>query len=144
MTYRYELTYFISPNLANEEVKILEGKIENIIKEEDGSLIDAKGPVKKNLARRIKIKLHPRTEVASLASLVFTCETGKITNIEKKIKEEKTILRYLLIKHIPKKIKIYEKRVPKTLRQPQEEVIKQDKSKLEEIEKKLDQILDNV
>ncbi len=125
----YEATYLIDPNLSNEDVKSIQEKMKSWVEEEKGSLTKAHPPVQKELAYPIKKKT-----TAFMASLTFDLAPLNLQNVEKKIKEEPAILRYLILKKEPEKLtgKAAPRRRPRPPRA---------KVELEEIEKKLEEIL---
>ena len=87
-------------------------------------------PIKKRLFSPIK-----RRSQAYITTLNFHLEPEKLTNLEKKLKSENQILRYLiLVKQLPKKVEIPTK-IPKKVIRPKPKV------ELKEIEKKLEEIL---
>lgn len=88
----YELTYFISPDLSAEELKSLSSKISGFIKEEEGNLKETSEPIRKKLGSPIKKKGE-----VFLVNLNFYLNPEKLKNLEKKLKEEDKILRYLII-----------------------------------------------
>lgn len=131
----YELTFLISPDLLEEEIKSLLEKINSLIKKEGGVLNEINLPVKKKLAYPIKKK-----EEAFLGTLSFYLEPEKLKSFEKELKFEKNILRYLIIsKPRIKEVKIQPKRIPKTV---QKIPVKEKKVELKEIEEKLKEILE--
>lgn len=124
----YEFTYLIKPNLLKEDINSLQETIKSFIKEEEGSIVRINPPLKKNLAYPIK-----KNKDAFLADLTFDLNPDKLDSLEKKIKSEKRIIRYLLLKKklLKKKLKVRATRKP----QPKAKV------ELKEIEKKLEEIL---
>jgi len=126
----YELAYLISSELSKEEVKSFQDKIVSFIQNEGGVLIENVAPLKKVLAYPIKKQTQ-----AHLAVLDFQLNPEKLAELEKKLKAEAQILRYLvLIKPKLKEIKaVPRKFVPKKV--PERKV------ELKEIEKKLEEIL---
>ena len=129
----YELTCLISPDLSEEELKSFREKINSFIQEEGGTLTEINSPIKKRLAGPIKHRNQ-----AYLTTLNFQLEPEKLANIEKKLKSENQILRYLiLIKPRPKEILVRGKKLPT----PKPRKILKPKVELREIEKKLEEIL---
>ncbi len=126
----YQLTYLISPELNEEELKVFQEKIDSLIREEGGNLADIKeGLVKKRLAYLINKKGQ-----AYLSTLNFYLGSEKLKNLEKKLKAENRILRYLVLtKKMPKIIEVLK------IRKPREK-----KVELKEIEKKLEEILGEI
>lgn len=133
----YELTYLISPELSEEEARAFQEKIISLIKEKGGVLNEANSPIKKRLAYQIK-----KQGQAYLAILNFQLNPEELAGLEKKIKLENKILRYLILtkkvtKIIPKAVRV--RPVTKKLKETVSE--KEKKVELKEIEKKLEEIL---
>lgn len=125
----YELTYLISPKLTQREAEIFSEKITSLI--EGGVLGEIKKPNKVKLSYPIK-----KAEEGYLASLNFYTEPERLNDLEKKLKSEPEILRYLILaKKMPKKVEIF-KEIPKI-----KKLEKPKKVELEDIEKKLEEIL---
>ena len=138
----YELTYLITSNFSMEEAQAFQGKITSFIQEEGGILTEEGILVRRKLAYPIK-----KQQQAYLASLTFQVSPEKIAGLEKKLKAEKEILRYLLIIKVP--VKKMPQRIRRPARAPEitpeaKEVIlpKEKKVELKEIEKKLEEILE--
>jgi len=130
----YELTCLISPEISNEELKSLEEKLNSFIQDEKGILENKEPPSKKGLSFPIKKERN-----AYLFSLSFYLEPQEIENLKKKIKTEKSILRYLILSKKPIKktpSSAHLRPSPKTT----EEKTKK-KVELKEIGKKLEEIL---
>ena len=132
----YELAFLISPEIKDEEVNSYLEKVDNFIKEEGGVLVSPGRPLKTRLAYPIKKQTQ-----AFLASIVFQLETERVTNLEKKIRAENQILRYLiLIKETTREVP---RRMPRKYPLPprEEEKPREEKVGLESIDEKLDEIL---
>ena len=125
----YEFTYLLDPDLSQEERKLLQESLKSFIQGKKGSLIHSTPPAKNELAYPIKKK-----QEAFLATLIFELEPENIANLEKKIRAEKGILRYLILKH-------EETRERKRARPRKKRVKRKTKVELKEIEKKLEEIL---
>ena len=115
----YELTYIISPKLVEEERKKLSERVVS------------------------HIEAQPTSQQAIssfLITLNFYTEPEKIQEIEKKLKEEQGIVRYMILKKVVSEAK-HSKRMP---RKPLIKPVKTEEKKVElkEIEKKLEEILD--
>jgi len=96
----YELTYLISPDLSEEEIKEFQKKIVSLIKEKGGILNEVGLIIKQTLAYPIK-----KFSQAYLTTLNFQLEAEKISDLEKKFRTENFILRYLIFsKKIQKRI----------------------------------------
>jgi len=127
----YELTYLISKELNEEEAQNLQNKLISLIESEGGVLISQKAPIKKKLAYPVK-----KQPIAYLATINYQLAPEKLSDLEKKLKAEVSILRYLIIV-LPSLPQPAKPTVP-LIKKP----APTKKTKLEEIEKKLDEILD--
>lgn len=128
----YELTYLISPDLSEGELKILQEKINSIIQIEGGKMERFKFPIKRKLAYPIKKRAE-----AFLVTLEFYFPSEKLENLEKKLKEESKILRHLIL---TKKVEIPE--IVPEIKVPK--MKKERKVEIEKIEEKLKEILGEI
>ena len=135
----YELNYLISPDLSEEEFNIFQEKILKWIQEEKGILGEIVKPAKKILAYPIKKMMQ-----AYLGSISFQVNPEVLSNLEKKLKSEGKIIRYLILTKRPRKVSAGALR--RTLRKfeptsAKPEMPKKEKAELETIEQKLEEIL---
>lgn len=140
----YELTYLISPELSEETVLAFQEKVIVLIKDEGGNLEEVKTPLIKKLAYSLKKPdLPTKHDKAYLGVLNFQLNPEKIADLEKKLKAESQILRYLLLnKPAVKKLGYAPRRTPlKSLVEKPKIVPEEKKVELKEIEKKLEEIL---
>jgi ribosomal protein S6 len=120
----YQLAYLLSPELKKEEIESIQNDLTSFL-EKEGVLDKVETPLKRTLFYPIKKKTE-----AFLGAIYFYLESEKIKDLEKKLKGEEKILRYLIVtEKTPKKIKIEKK------------VKKPEKVELEEIEKKIEELL---
>jgi ribosomal protein S6 len=137
---QYELSYLISGEITEQEAKDFQNRIASIIKEMGGVLDETGLPLKKRLAYSIKKQIQ-----AYLAVLIFKMDPEKITELEKKIKEEHQILRHLMLYKKPLGKKAEKARRVRPLRKPllteEKKPLAEKKVELKEIEKKLEEIL---
>lgn len=126
----YELTVLTAPEFGEEEAKIIFQKILELFQGPDSKIETAKEPVKTTLGHPIKKRLE-----AYLFSLNFWTAAEKLPGIKKSLDGEKGILRYLIFARQPQAIVEIVKK-PKITRK-----ISEKKVELQEIEKKLDEIL---
>ncbi len=140
----YELN-FLTKTESSEEVKQILENIVKLIKEEGGEVMKTILPKKK-----VQIFFAKGESEAYLTTVMFYFLSEKIKDLIKKIKEEKKILRYLiLVKKDSKKIeKITDKEEEKLIKEiekgssKEEKIIKkEEKAKLEDIDRKLEEIL---
>ncbi len=142
----YELTYLIRPDFSEEKSKAFSKKISDFILTEGGTLDRTTAPIRKKLAYPIKEKKE-----MFLAALNFYLNPQGLENFEKKLKSENQILRYMLLTKKVSKKNTSEKDRRKPLKisekpfRPSEGIrIKPEKNKkveLEEIDKKIEEIL---
>ncbi len=134
----YEFTYLIPSNFSTEEVKTLRKKVELCIEEEGGAITKNNFPVKKELAYPIK-----KNNTAFLVNLIFDLSPDKLKNLEKKIKKEEQIIRFLLLKKETIRKKRVRKRELKKIVPPVQPKVEPAEKKvgLKEIEQKLEEIL---
>ena len=127
----YELTYLISSDVSGEELKNLSEKIKSFIQEEEGAIKKTTESSKTKLGYPIKEK-----EQGFLTVLNFSLNPEKIANLEKKLKAENQILRYMILnKDLSEKI-VYSKRTSPELKTKESK-----KVELKEIDKKIEEIL---
>ncbi|MFH1582265.1 MAG: 30S ribosomal protein S6 [bacterium] len=133
----YELTYLITPDLSEEEARAFQTKVNSFIADQ-GILEEGNVILRKKLAYPIQKK-----EQSYMAVATFNALPGKIADLEKQLKEEKEILRYILvIKEKQKTLKVRPHLARgKPLVETKEPTIQEKKVELKEIEKKLDEIL---
>ncbi len=114
----YELTCLIASELPEQELNSLQERITSFIIEEKGILLET----------------NRKRSKAILLLSIFQLEPGNLANLEKKLKAESQILRFLILAKKPSRpdevIKIY----PKVVK-PKRKV------EIGEIEKKLEEIL---
>lgn len=124
----YELTYLVSPDLQESEVKDIEQKLNSFIQEKGGILDSSLLPERMKLSYEIK-----KMKQAFLISQNFYLKPEEIKNLENKIRPEKNIIRFLL----------FNKKTFKEEKTPKRRSIKKTgkKAELKDIEKKLEEIL---
>ncbi len=125
----YELTYLALPSLNEQELQEIAENIEKIIKPEK-----KERAIKKDLAYLINDEKQ-----AYLVSVFFNADNA--IELEKYIKEEKKVLRHLLIKTKPYKEEKKRREKPEkpSVLQPS----KKSKVELSDIDKKIEEILEN-
>jgi len=145
----YELTYLTSPELSEEKLNSLRERVISYLQERKGILSEAGNSIKKILGYPIKKKKSPLfTHSAFLATLDFSAPPDLIDDLKKRLDGEPEILRYFIIGKktpakaaappIPEKFKRERAEIKKPTVRTQP---KEPKVELEEIEKKLDEIL---
>ena len=133
---RYELTCLISSKLSEEEVKGLSEKINSLIKEEGGVSSEMRNLIRRKLASPIK-----KEGQVYLLTLNFHFEPEKLESLEKKLKGLPEILRFLIEGKKVAKVEILLEKIPPKIKKPLPEV---EKVELEDIEKKLEEILGEI
>jgi len=124
----YELAFLLSPEIEEKKLKEYHQKINSLIEKAGGVIISSFSPTKKTLFYPIKKKTE-----AFLGSSEFQIEPKALESLKKDLEKENDILRFLIVaKKAPKKVE--------TVKKPKEKVRK--KVKIEEIDQKLKEILD--
>lgn len=144
----YELTYIVSSQLNPEEIDTLRKGVEFFIQEKEGVILKSEKAVPQTLAYRIK-----KQSSGYYITLEFQVLEEKVKDIKEKLEKDLKILRYSIVVKKPfKEAKtmrsrsLFLKAHPKTASEYSsdktgEEKAKVGKVELEEIEKKLDEIL---
>ncbi len=144
----YELSYLISPNLTDVEIKNFQEKMSSLIQEK-GILISSALPKRQILAYPIK-----KNNYAFFAILNFQMKPENLSEFEKKMKSEQVfisepenvqnkesnLIRYLILtKTAPKSTGVRKKAriAGKKIETPEEE-----KVKIEKIEEKIEEALE--
>jgi len=138
----YELTYLISPEISEEELKNFSQKISDSFRREGAEILEETLPTKKRLFSPIK-----KQRQAYVVSLSFNLEPEKLENFLKLMKSESQILRFLIsVKKLPRFKKALEiKERPKiTAEKIEEKPMQEKKVEIEEIDKKLAEILGEI
>ena len=134
----YELTYLISPELNEGELKDFSQKIDSLVSK-TGKITKSESPRKITLAYPVQKKGE-----AFLATFEFQALPQEAENLKKELEKEKDILRFLLVKKRgPEKIK--ERLRPAPVKAPsvkEEKPRPSKKVELKEIEEKLEKILE--
>jgi small subunit ribosomal protein S6 len=132
----YELGYLIAPNLSEEELKSFSEKINSLIQEQGGVL----GKISKEKKTRLGYSIKDKSS-AFLTTLTFHLKPERLNALEKQLEENKQILRYFILKKKePKKLEVIKKPLPKV--KVSEDKPKKAKVELKDIEKKLEEILE--
>lgn len=130
----YELNYIASSGLSEEELKNLSQRINGFIKEEAGEIKKAAEPSRKKLGYLIK-----KRGEGFLTVLNLSLPPERLKNLEKKLKAENQILRYLIL---TKKAKEEIVRPRRTSPGPAiKKEAKPKKVELKEIDQKIEEIL---
>ena len=135
----YELSFWLKPQLEEEEVSQKVSQIQRIIQEEGGYNVEASLPKLKLLAYPIK-----KETSGYFIYIQFEISPEKLLAVEQKLKQEQDILRYLIVKREKRKTSLFspvrKKKERKTIstRTEPEKITAVD---LQELDKKLDEIL---
>jgi len=137
----YELTYLLSPETAEEQVKTISQELTDYIRKEGGIIEKEAKPLKKRLGQKIQ-----KNKAALLSEINIYFDPLKVKSLEKTLKENSQIMRFLICS---------KKRLGETLAKPstrrrqpvavvspeKEEKAEKEKVGIEEIDKKLEEIL---
>lgn len=122
----YELTYLLDPDLTEKEQREKREVILNLITKNGGVLNEI------NLPKKVKLYFPiQKKREGFLADLTFFIEKQRLPEIEKGLKKEKGIMRFLILK----------KKGERSAIEIQKFEPKKEKVSLEEIDKKLKEIL---
>lgn len=143
----YEVAYLISPEIAEDAVFGEAGKITSFIQDAHGMIGRIEEPKKRKLA-------YPINEFRSayFGWTTLTIAAEHLSEIEKRLNGEKSIIRYLVVEREVRPVRaVRSPRLPRRapapyLRQPVAPFVPQapkeeDKAKLEELDKQLEEIL---
>ena len=155
---KYELVFLLSPELEAAELKSFEKEVEEKIKTLEGEVHQKEEAQKRALAYPVK-----KFESGYFWAIIFSIDPNKVNDFLSEFKHKKEVLRYLntvydeeaynaLTKTKPKKgiakkekltpkLKVEKKAKPSTTKTKKEKKEKKEKIKIEEIDKKLDEIL---
>ena len=129
----YELTYLISPKISEEEIQAASQGIVSYIEEQGGVLSGVQNkPLKKFLGHPIE-----DNTMAYVGTLLFSLAPEKTKSLEEKLKQEKQILRVMLITK-PEKERLNFRKIRKKFAP---NVVNKQKVELKEIDKKIEEIL---
>jgi len=138
----YELTFIANPTLEPKE-------IENLINSVKEAILALEGEIKNELQPKAIQLAYPvkKFKNAHLVSFDLELEGEKAEELKKRLDQKEEILRYILFrkqapKIIPQKEKI-QPPSPKTEKPESKKIKKPVKVELEEIDKKLEEILQN-
>jgi len=114
---KYEITYFTAPD---EKTNV----VETALKDLGGKILENNNIGIRELAYEVE-----GLKEALFTSVIFEIESDKLKDLEKKLNQDKKIIRFILIKALRQTEKIEEK---EDLAKPKE--VKNDKAKIEEKE----------
>ena len=140
----YELSCIISSKLSEEGAKELSDKISSLIQSEEGEILETKTPFRQRLGYFIK-----KEKQGWFSIIHINLEPEKLKSLEKKIKALPEILRFMfVVKKLERKEFLPERTTRRTkafeITSNREKMAKQpaeEKVELEDIEKKLKEIL---
>lgn len=144
----YEIAYLINPGIPEDEVFGVAGKITGSIQDAHGLVGRIEEPKKRHLAYPIQ-----KSPEAYFGWTTFTIAPERTAEIEKRLKAEKDILRYLLVEEVKRPLYEFRPRPPHPVRRapaPRLEAVKafvpaapkeEDQAKIEELDKQLEEIL---
>ena len=145
MKQNYELSYLISSQASEQAWQEISRKINDFIQAKEGVVLESQLPQRISLAYSVK-----KENAAWFQITYFSLDSSKLEDLQKKLREEKEILRFLLLVKRPVKISARRQRKSKetisklVLKEIKKEVgTPQQKVELKEIEKKLEEILKN-
>lgn len=136
---QYEIASLISPEASEEEVFSIAGKITNFLQDAGAIVGKIEEPKKIKLAYPIK-----KFREAYFGWVKFTLLPEKLAGIEKKIKLEKAIIRYLAViaEEEPVRLRTFHPhRIQESGRGPSSVTPPEEKLNVEELDRRLEEIL---
>lgn len=130
-TQLYEISYFLNPNLQEEEAVNVAQKIRELIEQKKGIVIKDTKPLKRKLAYEIKKHLE-----GFFSSIKFLFNPAEIIELKNELEQNKEVLRMQLIK-TSKEEAIIRSRPQKAKKRTKQE----EEAHSEEIDKKLEELL---
>ena len=152
---QYEITLILSPDLPEEEINLFQEEFKKNIEKLEGNLKKIGKPEKRNLSYPIK-----KFQSGYYLIVNFLFDPEKLEELYSILKHKKEILRYIVVfapeekprpfikKKVEQKIEKIEKpkettkEKEKVEKKAEKKVEKKEKIQLEEIDKKLDEILE--
>ena len=143
----YELTYIISSAVSSDDSETVKKELETFVQEKGGLILKSVKTVPQGLAYPIK-----KNSSGFFVTLEFQSEEKEIKGLKEKLEKEVKILRHFIIIKKPMKV-MKERRTRKPLMTEHKARIKTDNTevyttkakkgdtKIEDIDKKLDEIL---
>lgn len=142
MTNHYELLYIVSGNYTEDELLPIKEKIRELIEKADGKITLEDNLGKKKLTYPIK-----KTTQGYYLLYEFDLETVALKKLNHVLLLTGEIIRHLITKKsltAPSMVEITQEQVAtEKIKKQEEKVEKKDKIKLEDLDKKLDEILDS-
>lgn len=143
----YEISYLINPDIPEDEVFGQAGKITGAIQDAQGLVGRIEEPKKRKLAYPIQ-----KFGNAYFGWTTFALAGGKLEEIERRLKQEKNIIRSLIVEEVRRPVAPPRPVRPRVRREPAPALgeIKpfkpaapkeEDQAKIEELDKRLEEIL---
>lgn len=139
-TEQYIVTYLF-PQMGNEELTTAHSELVRVLEDNKARVVQSRMPVMRQLAFAIK-----KHKSAFMGEIEFWAEPSVISTIKVALKQNEVLLRYL----ITKKVAVSQRSIQKTRRkvaekdQGKEEESLKEKISIEDIDKRLEEIIDNV
>lgn len=144
----YEIAYLINPDIPEDEVFGEAGKVTGFIQDAHGLVGRIEEPKRHKLAYPIA-----KFRDAYFGWTTFTVARARVADIERKVGQEKRIVRFLIVEEVKRPIREFRPRSEGERRRPSAprlEAVKpfvpalpkeEDKTKIEELDKRLEEIL---
>lgn len=141
----YEIAYLINPDIPEDEVFGEAGKITAAVQDVHGLV----GRIQEPKPRKLAYPMAKHRD-AYFGWTVFAVAPEKLTDIEKRIKQEKSIIRYLIVEEVRRPAYEFRPRPPRRAPAPRLDDVKaftpappkeEDLAKIEELDKQLEEIL---
>ncbi len=141
---QYEITLILSPELTEEKINSFQEEIKKIIEKLEGSLKKIGKPEKRNFSYPIK-----KFQSGYYLTVDFLLNPEKLDELYSVLKHKKEIIRYIIILVSEEKLRIAPakkmrpkiEKIEKPKEKAKEKIKKKGGIQLEDIDKKLDEIL---
>jgi len=141
---KYEIAYILTPSLTNEEALIISGKLSTLVEEAQGTVRHREDPRKRRLAYHVK-----KQDYGYFGWITFDAAPDILSEIEKKLKTMKEVMRHLMVvgeEVPPQPLRTFTPRPesPKVSPRPvspESVPVTEKKLDLEELDKRLEEIL---
>jgi small subunit ribosomal protein S6 len=134
---KYNLFVLLS-NLSNEEVKVIQGQISEIVKRVGGKIESIEETGKRKLSYTIKKVRH-----GFYLDYILSLAKDKVGELKNELKLNSSILRFELSLFKPKIVKLPKPTVKKEAKKVEGEKKEKSKISMDELNKKLDNILES-
>ena len=126
---KYELVFISNPNLDDEATESIINKYVDIIKKQDGELLEIEKIGKRNLAYKIK-----HLTEGFYATIYFRSIPDVVKELDRVLKIDDNIIRHIIVRHDERQQKKLQENIEKAKESSTEEVKKSNDEEIKESE----------